>query len=249
MPIHDWTRAPSGYFHHFHQRWAGTICDALNAGCLPRGLFALVEQHSGALVPDVLALETSPPRDRDWSGERGSVALAAEPPKTRFISRGSEEAVYAARASRVAVHRDDETIAVIEIVSPGNKSSAFALRQFVDKSLEFLDRGIHLLVVDLFPPTPRDPQGIHPAIWREINDAPFELPADKPLTLVSYAAALTKTAYIEPVAVGDVLPDMPVFLDLKSYVRIPLEKTYEDCWNACPEEFRRRVSRDRELKE
>ena len=75
MPIHDWTRAPSGYFHHFHQRWTGAICDALNAGLLPKGIFALVEQYSGAMVPDVLALETEPLQDRDWSGSRGGVAI------------------------------------------------------------------------------------------------------------------------------------------------------------------------------
>jgi len=241
MPIHDWTRAPSGYFHHFHQRWTGAICDALNAGLLPKGVFALVEQYSGAVVPDVLALETEPLQDRDWSGSRSGVALATEPPKTRFVSRADEEIVYAAKANRVALHREDETISVIEIVSPGNKASQVALLQFVKKSLELLERGIHLLVVDLFPPTRRDPQGIHPAIWSGINDEPFALPADKRLTLASYVADTFKTAYVEPVAAGDSLPAMPLFLDAKKYIRVPLEETYESTWNACPEEFKQRV--------
>ena len=35
---------------------------------------------------------------------------------------------------------------------------------------------------------------------------------DKPLTLAAYAAGPEIVAYIEPVAVGDVLPDRPVFL-------------------------------------
>src|SRR3712207_8995903 len=30
MPVHDWTIAPSGYFHHFHQQWAVSVCNALN---------------------------------------------------------------------------------------------------------------------------------------------------------------------------------------------------------------------------
>jgi len=211
MPIHDWTKAPPGYFHHFHQRWTGTICDALNAGLLPKGMFALLAQRAG-------------------------------PPKTRFVSRGLEEEVYAAKANRVVVYGDDETIAVIEIVSPGNKSSAHALRQFVEKSLEYLERGIHLLAVDLLPQTPRDPQGIHAAIWIGINPEPFTLPTDKPLTLASYVGGLMKVAYVEPVAVGDILPQMPVFLDAKLNVRLPLEETYELTWKACPEEFRERVT-------
>jgi hypothetical protein len=205
-------------------------------------MFALVEQHSGALVPDVLALETDRFESRDWSSGRGGAAVATEPPKTRFISRGAEEAVYAVKANRVALHREDETVAVIEIVSPGNKSSRSAVRQFADKSLELLGRGIHLLVVDLFPPTRRDPQGIHPAIWEGINDEPFVLPPDKQLTLASYVAGLFKTAYVDPVAVGDALPDMPIFVDTKSYVRVPLEQTYNQTWKSCPEEFRQRIT-------
>jgi hypothetical protein len=197
-------------------------------------------------VPDVLALESRPARDRDWSGGgRGGVALATEPPKTRFVSRASEEAVYAAKANRVAVHRNDEDgdqiIAVIEILSPGNKSGSHALQDFVNKSLEYLDQGIHLLVIDLFPPTPRDPQGIHGAIWGEVTDEPFELPPDKRLTLASYVAALPKMAYVEPVAPGDGLADMPVFLDTRTYVRVPLEETYSTTWRGCPEEFKGRV--------
>src|SRR5271156_3749831 len=102
MPINDWTLSPSGYFHHFHQRWTGAICDALNAGLLPKGIFALVKQYSGAMVPDVLALEKEPRQDRDWSSSRGGAALATEPPKTRFVSRTDEEIVYAAKANIVA---------------------------------------------------------------------------------------------------------------------------------------------------
>ena len=47
MPIHDWARVPAGLFHDFHQSWSIRIKDALNAGLLPRGLSALVEQRSG----------------------------------------------------------------------------------------------------------------------------------------------------------------------------------------------------------
>ncbi|HZL34177.1 MAG TPA: hypothetical protein VFC78_02635 [Tepidisphaeraceae bacterium] len=169
------------------------------------------------------------------------MALTTEPPKTRFVSRADEEIVYAAKANRVALHREDETIAVIEIVSPGNKASQIALRQFVEKSLELLERGIHLLVVDFFPPTRRDPEGIHPALWSGINDEPFALPADKRLALASYVAGTFKTAYVEPVAAGDSLPAMPLFLDAKKYIRAPLEETYQATWNACPEEFKQRV--------
>ena len=36
MPIHDWSRVPSGLFHDFHQSWSIRIKDALNSGRLPK---------------------------------------------------------------------------------------------------------------------------------------------------------------------------------------------------------------------
>ena len=61
-------------------------------------------------------------------------------------------------------------------MSPGNKDSRNAIRTFVEKAADILNQGVNLLVVDLFPPTPRDPQGIHKAIWDEFGDEPFEAP-------------------------------------------------------------------------
>ena len=56
MPLHDWSRVPSGLFHHFHQHWSIEITTALNRGRLPKGLAALVEQRAGPKEPDVLAI-------------------------------------------------------------------------------------------------------------------------------------------------------------------------------------------------
>ena len=60
MPIHDWSRKPVGLFHHFHQQWVGSICNALNAGRLPKGFYALLEQHAAGVIPDVVTLERGP---------------------------------------------------------------------------------------------------------------------------------------------------------------------------------------------
>jgi Protein of unknown function (DUF4058) len=240
MPIHNWSRTPPGFFHHFHQRWSGAICDGLNDGRLPQGFYALVEQRAIGLVPDVLTLELQPgaPGAPTTPAPRGGLAVADAPPKTRFVSRG-EAGVYAAKANRVVVRTSaGRVVAVIEILSPGNKSSQYAVRSFVDKTLDLLRQDINVLVVDLVPPSPRDPQGIHPLIWGAVGDDAFELPSDKPLTLAAYVAGLPWTAYVEPVAVGDALPDMPVFLDPGTYVPVPLEPTYRETWDRCPREFK-----------
>jgi hypothetical protein len=132
----------------------------------------------------------------------------------------------------------DRIVALIELVSPGNKSASHALRSFVEKAVEALYRGYHLLIVDLFPPTSRDPNGIHGAIWREFSDDPFELPADSPLTLVAYSAGPRKKAYIEPPAVGRELIDMPLFLEPERYVNVPLEATYQAAYRGVPRRWK-----------
>jgi hypothetical protein len=99
-------------------------------------------------------------------------------------------------------------------------------------------QGIHLLVVDLFPPSERDLQGIHKAIWDELADHPFTLPFDKPLTVVAYRAVPTKTTYVELVAVGDELPSLPIFLTEEAHVPAPLEETYRASWAAFPADFK-----------
>src|SRR4051812_15220232 len=168
MPVHDWSRVDANLFHDFHQAWAMTVRNTLNAGLLPAGYSALVEQHAMGLVPDVLAVQRRVPSGRG-PGPSGGV-LTAEPPKTKHVIQGKRDDL-AARANRVVIrHRLGEVVCVIEIVSPGNKSSRAGLRAFVEKTHEFLSAGVNLLVIDLFPPTPRDPHGIHKAIWDEIEE-------------------------------------------------------------------------------
>src|SRR5262245_32965019 len=154
MPLHDWSKVPAGLFHDFHQSWSIRIKDALNAGRLPKGVAALVEQRAGPKEPDVLAIESK--RGANWEAANNGGIATVEP--TARIVRRSTKSIYAERANRIVVkHHLGRIIAVIEIVSPGNKGSRAALRNFVEKTIEFLKAGIHVLIVDLFPPTPRDP--------------------------------------------------------------------------------------------
>jgi hypothetical protein len=237
VPVHDWTRVYAGLFHDFHQSWTIRIKDAMNAGILPKGLSALVEQKAGSKEPDVLTVDSLNEPQR--SGERDGGVLTAAPPTTRLIRKSSKE-FYSDLANRIVVkHKLGRTVAVIEIVSPGNKDSKRAFKEFLDKSLKFLHAGIHLLVVDLFPPTRRDPFGIHREIWDEFEDEDvlFEFPPDKDRILASYQAGREMAAYVEPIAVGDALPDMPLFLFEGRHIKVPLEATYQTTWSALPREL------------
>jgi hypothetical protein len=241
MPVHEWTRVPAGIFHHFHQQWITAISNALNEGRLPPGYYALAEQIAGNMGPDVLALQIEAAGEDNSTPDDGpsATAIALVEPKVRFTAE-TEMNWYVLKQNTLVIHHssDDAVVALVEIVSSGNKANRRDLSAFVDKAASALFRGYHLLVLDLYPPGPRDPNGIHGAIWEEFADDSFRLPDDKPLTLVGYSAGPTKRAYIEPVAVGDLLPDMPLFLRSDYYVFVPLEETYRTAWQHVPQRWR-----------
>ncbi len=246
MPIHDWTRVDAGLFHDFHQSWAVALRSTLNAGRLPADYFALVEQHIHGPIPDVLTLRLSSNPERVLEPAApfaNQVSVVTEPPKT-YLTQRAELVAYARRASRITVrHHHGDVVAVIEIVSPGNKASRAEFRTFVEKSASLIRQGIHLLVIDLFPPGKRDPQGIHKAIWDEFQEDDFEFPAGKPLTLASYDAGPECVAYVEFVAVGDHLPEVPLFLQPGCHVPAPLEETYQTAWTSFPAVLKGLLSR------
>jgi hypothetical protein len=227
MPIHDWTRAEAGDFHHFHQTWIPLLAAALNSGGLPPGFMALAEQVTGRPIPDVVTLQSRSPM--------GGVAVAPAPAPSARVIQKFDRINYAKRADRVVIrHGRGRVVAIIEIVPPGNKESRHAIRSFVEKAADILNQGVHLVVVDLFPPSPRDPQGIHKAISDEFGDEPFDFLPDKPLTVVSYIGGDLPTAYVESVGVGNRLPAIPLFLTEYDYVPCPLDATYDEAWRVYP---------------
>ncbi len=241
MPIHDWTRVEAGIFHDFHHAWIEEIKRALNAGLLPPDYYALAEQHAAGFGPDVLTLQVSPeertaaPRKPKGNG----TGLLVIPPKAKVTAESDLE-FYRRRQSHIAVRHvsGDTIVAMIEIVSPGNKTGRPAFRAFVEMACQLLERGIHLTVIDLQPPEPRDPAGVHGAIWEELTGEAYSPPPDKPLTLASYESSGSIRAYVEPVAVGDPLSDMPLFLEEHGYVLVPTERTYQAAWQAVPQRWR-----------
>ena len=185
----------------------GGHCRCAQRRTAPAGLSALIEQHTGGVVPDILAVERRRPPSRPPGG-------TATLPRTRMTIE-SQGATLLRRANRIAIrHRLGEVVCIIEIVPPGNKASQSAVRSFVEKTCDFLRAGVNVSLVDPFPPGPRDPHSLHKLIWDEIEEVPFEMPADEPLLLAAYragdeAVGLSPVAYLEPFRVGATMPDSP----------------------------------------
>jgi hypothetical protein len=242
MPVHDWTRVVSGNFHDFHQRWIGAIRDVLNDGRMPEGFYALAEQVAEGPIPDVVALEARRPNgtalDSQALGDR-AVAVLEHPPKVRFTVE-QERDIYAESADRVAIRHasGDQVVAFIEIVSPGNKHTPYALQQFVEKLDEAWHQGIHLLVVDVHPPGKHDPRGVHATFWQLRSEESPGVTPEEPLGLCAYRAGEVPRGYFERIAVGQPLPDMPILLAPSHYVNVPLEQTYMESYRGVPQRWK-----------
>jgi hypothetical protein len=243
MPVHEWARVRAGVFHDFHQEWIVEIKRALNEKLLPPGYYALTEQHAAGFGADVLTLQTSdsPPGENDAAHRAagGSGGLLVAPPPVALTAE-TEIEFYRRKQNSVVVRtaEDDRIVAVVEVISPGNKASHHALDAFVKKAAELFDHDVHLLVLDVHRPGPRDPQGVHGVIWGEISDQSYEHPPERPLTLAAYECSLAIRAYVQPVAVGERLSDMPLYLQPGAYVLVPLEATYQSAFSGVPERWR-----------
>src|SRR5438128_5551274 len=108
MPVHDWTLVDAGIFHDFHNAWVIALRSVFNRGLLPPGYYALSEQHTGPYIGDVLNLNVPPAPSSGKS--RHTVAIR-----------------------HVSGHR---LIALVEIISPGNKDRATHVDELVRKAAD-----------------------------------------------------------------------------------------------------------------
>ncbi len=253
MPLHDWSRVESGIFHDFHASWITEIRSALNAGLLPEGYYALAAQHAGDYVADVLALHIPPNPERfepialNAGDLGGGTALLDAPPQ---ISRREKiELDILAIERRISIRHlsSHRIVAILEIVSPGNKNSQSHFDQFVHETVDSIQRHINVLLIDLHATGRFDRDGIHATIRNSL--APHAAPIVDPprhSTLASYCPDLFRSVdmYVENVEPAKPLPDMPIFLNPDRYVNVPLETTYLKAWNGMPAFWRNVVCHD-----
>lgn len=241
MPLHDWQRVSAGTFHHFHGNWITHLGETLNDGRLPEGFYAMNEQHAGQTLPDILALQAF--GDSSLEHDSGAVAVKQQQPQTarRVVANEASQYRLLRRTLTIRHSSNHRIVALIEIVSPANKDRPGSVTDFVEKVCSALKQGIHVLMIDLFPAGSSDPARMHGEIsyvagLEDEHQQP--LPSDKPLTLASYVSRRLPEGYVEPLAVADTMPDMPLFLDPDFYVPVPLEMTYQQAFRGVPSVWR-----------
>ena len=233
MPAYDWTPHPDAWFHHVHNAWIYQLVPALNGGLLPDGFFAAGEQKLSGGEPDAFTYELDVGRADD-APRGGGVRTLDAPPRASFVVAGAGD--YSLKEDRVSVRTgEDETlVAVVELVSRGNKSSRRRLRQFVEKTTGFLSAGVHVTMVDLHRSGPLDPGGMHDAVWDDLYAAPGGADVGAGRLAAAYHATDPVTAYVEPVVLGRPLPGVPLFLGEREYVELPLEETFAAAVDTLP---------------
>lgn len=246
--VHDWSKLFDGAFHHFHTTWIGELTKSLNNGLLPPGYYAAAEQVVGGPSPDVVTLDAWQP-DGDEDGDRfpdsfaGGVALADSPPAVQYRIQLERDA-FVTKANRIAIRHltNDRLVAVIEIVSAGNKSSVSALEALSRKVRTLMSEHVHLLIIDLIRSGKNCPDGLPTYLSFSNFNATPNITEDKPFTLTAVRSGETYEAFVETIGVGDTLTDMPLFLNDSQYIPLPLEKTYESAWQGVPLPWKQKLS-------
>ena len=237
MPLHDWTRVDDERYHDFHNGWIIEIRNALNGGLLPDDCEAASESTISInrddpddgvreAMPDVGTLRFDEP-SYDPATDEGAVLAVAEAPPKVAVELSLDDA--RPRPKRVLIRRGGgELIAAIEIASPSNLTTEAPRQVLADKCRDLLRGGVHVCVFDPFPAAGRRPTlesltvEDAAAEWQESRSPDEGLAA----SYVSGGPGRMRTAYLQPVTVGDPLPAMPVFLTPGEYVSLTLEDSY-----------------------
>ncbi len=246
MPVHDWSLALPSDFQEFHSLWIGEVKHALNKGLLPADYYAVSEARIMGYIPDVLTYEKAEARRNPSPGHGGSqthggTALLTDEvaPRVRYLDLPDHWNTV--REYRVSIRNQhsERLVAFIELVSNGNKDRVDAVNQFNDKLEAAIRNGCNVMVVDVHQPGTFDPLGMHKAFWSRFAEAPHGVTDEEPLGVASYHAPLQNgtlepMAYFETVAIGKNLPDMPLFLEGRRYINVPLQSLYDNAWDDFP---------------
>ena len=244
MPVHDWKLASGSDFQEFHFLWIAAIRHALNSGLLPSSYYAIAESRIMGYEPDALAYEKSEPRFRRTpagsDANSGTTLLSTEvAPKVRYVDHTDHWSDLRGYRIQVRNTHGERLIAIIEIVSHANKDRSQSVSQFNEKIAESLHSGCNAMVIDVHRPGRADPSGMHWSFWSQFAESPHPVTSSEPLGVASYHApvhngTLEPLAYFETVAIGQNLPDMPLFLDGVEYINLPLQSLYDQAWAEYP---------------
>jgi hypothetical protein len=205
------------HWHSFHHAWATFISSDLNKR-LPEGWFAEPNVQFGIEI-DVATFD-------DSEGQRFPDLLSGWKPPSPVLT-----APFTAVTDKVEVNIYDSTAGpvlagAIELLSPAKKDRPASREAFVSKCETLIQQGVGLLLIDIV--TERG-GNLHGDLLNRLN---IQMSFDAALYTASYHAIETGgeamlEVWAEPLAIGQPLPTMPLWLRGGYSLPMELEATYQ----------------------
>jgi hypothetical protein len=200
----------------------------LNQGVLPMGYYAVpLVERDGPIEIDVATLREhgavvpagEPAVPQTWAPPAPSLAVAVELP----AADGIEVQVFADDG-------DPRLAAAVELVSPRNKDRPQSRQAFAVKCVGYLQQGSSIVVVDTVTTRRAD---LNAAILSLLGVDPSAAVTPSSLSAVSYRAIGREEEtqqlqlWPEPLALGQPLPTLPLWIASDFSVPLDLEASYQ----------------------
>lgn len=238
MPLRDHFRPPiskRSSWEGFHGLWPAMMVQDL-VRSLPPNYVAEPRVHLGSFFEidvctfeDAVERDSSPGPNRDGNG--GVATAAWAPPAPTLAVDVDLPEQYEYEVLVFDLDRSRRLVAAVEIVSPANKDRPESRQIFVAKCADLLQRGVCVSLVDVVtvryfnlytellallgrsdPAMSPEPAPIYAATCRKRA-------VDRKTRLESWAA---------PLAIGQPLPILPIWLNETEAISLDLESAYEE---------------------
>ncbi|MCZ6679492.1 MAG: DUF4058 family protein [Candidatus Poribacteria bacterium] len=209
------------HFHSFHNAWATNIAADLNA-LLPENFIAEPKVQLGSLGE--IDVQADEPLDED---QNPLIRQYQIPRPTASVPASFPDEMEVYIVNLDAARR---TVGVIEIVSPSNKDRPQNRDIFIAKCLSLISQGITLVLVDIVTVRLFN---FHNELMRRLESTDGQVLETEaiPLYCSAYRYILNQEhprveCWAYPLAVGDALPELPLFISSQIAVPVRLERTY-----------------------
>ena len=217
MPLLDHFHPPLSerrHWHSFHNSWATYLSSQLNA-LLPAGYFAEANVQFGVEIDVAAFQESVAGAPTGWAPPPPSTSLAFEMPgvvvEVGIFSRSGGPQLAGA----------------VELVSPANKDRPLHREAFVSKCMTYLQAGVGLVLVDVVTERAAD---LHRDLLMRLgagDPGPGPVLSGSAFRPVERDGVRALDVWRDPIAVGQPLPTLPLWLRGGLCLPVELEVTYE----------------------
>ena len=235
MPLRDHYPPPiskRSSWEGFHGGWPMRIVEEL-APTLPEGFIAEPRVHLGNYYEiDVSAFEQDAAGallDSDETASGAATSLEASPAPTLTVDAEFPDQ-YAYEVLIFDLSRERRLVAAIEIVSPANKDRPESRQLFIAKCFNLLRQGVCVSIIDLVTTRQFNLYAELLALLGRSDPALNPPPAQYAVTCRKRSGGRRSKleSWFRPLAIGQPLPSLPVWLSETQTVSLDLEPSYEE---------------------